>query len=78
MEYAEVILINISSDGDTENQLTYKQLSCCPRVSYGNPQTIQDVTKMKGCSLQTDLGVPLNTINILPLVEHWKLKFVPI
>jgi hypothetical protein len=35
------------------------QLSCCPKRSNGNHQTIQTVAKTNGCPQKTDSGTPL-------------------
>ena len=46
------------------------QLSCWPKGSYGNSQTIQADAKIEGCSLQTDSGSrcqgqhPHNSLNM--------------
>lgn len=59
--------------GDIESQLTISchqarlpaaelscfKMSCWPRRSRENPQTSQDVAKLKGCSLKTDGVAPL-------------------
>lgn len=52
-------------------------LSCWLWSYYGNSQTTQDVSRTKGCSLQTDSGNPLMRTTSTQLNEY-KFALVPL